>query len=505
LTKWTVKTPEGIHVERNIITGMIVSDQILRNMGLTLQLRWLKLPYAQTVAKWCLDYFQIYDQAPGAHIQDIFEAHRRNGMEPDQAALIAQFLGSISDAYEQLEHFNERYLLDEAEKYFLERSLEVLREDIDLYLQSGNLLAAQEAVALYSKPSGSTAIGCEPLRDRELFREAFSSVDELFRLPGDLGTLIGPFERETTWGLVGAYKAGKTWLCQYIALQALYRKLNVAWFSLEMPKVKTIRRLGQGICGMPDKPPRDGGVWVRPVWDCKKNQQGACRLPERVGAVSLGEEKPLDYRQAPPGYVPCAVCRGTREYRTETWLEPFETDIMTWGDAWARAESMSKMLYSRFKFKFWPKYSAGISEIKSTLRIWEHMEGFLPHLIILDSVDILKRKGGDQRHAINENREKFTALSQEFHACGITPIQKGSKEAVERATGRRTDVAEDSRILGHVDGMLVVNQTDREREWHRARVSVSLSRHDISTLAQEVIILQQLDLGQGVLDSCFKR
>lgn len=509
MTTWT-REPVDSHTEREIITGMIVSDRVVRHLALIYRPAYMTLPFTRTVAKWCLEFHQQYDRAPQGHIKDIYEFNRRNGLDPEQAAMIATFLASISADYEKQENFNVDFLLDQAEKYFLERALTGLKENLDNQIAAGNLLAAKEAVADFRVVDRSLGSGVEPLIDMDLIRDAFEDTDFLFQLPGDLGRLIGPFERETTWGITGAYKAGKTWLCKYISTQALFERLSVGWFSLEMPKKKSTRRLVQAICGAPDRPPRDDrDYYLLPVWDCARNQQGTCYRNDRVSQVSLLDstgERP-DFEDAPEDYHPCSVCMGRPDFLVDTWLEKITFDsVLTWRQAWKRAEALNRQIMgARFKFQFWPKYSAGIPEIKATLKVWEYLDGFVPDLIVVDSVDILKRRAsGDQRHEINRNREELTALAQEQHALIITPIQKGSKDAVERATGRRTDVAEDSRILGHVDGMIVLNQTDQERLWHRARASVSVHRNEQSILSNEVIILQQLDLGQACLGSCFR-
>lgn len=505
MTTWTRQRADT-QIERSILTGMIISDRVLRNLALAYKPRYLTVPYMQKVALWALEYLAQYDRAPQGHIQDLYEANRRAGMDSDLSELIGQFLSSISESYEQGE-FNEEYLLDQAQQYFEERALTLLKEDLEERLGQGNILAARESVANFIAPEKVVTLGCEPLRDMESVRDAFTTDDELFTLPGDLGRLLGPMVREDAWGLVGAYKAGKSWACTYIQDQALYNRLNVARFSFEMNKRKETRRFIQSICAMPIRPPKDGKIWM-PVWDCKFNQDGSCYRPDRTCGITLykGEEPRPIFGQEHPGYKPCAVCRGQKSWQMETWAEEWKCDVLTWRNAWRKAEGISKQLRgARFKFQYWPMYSAGISEVKATLQVWEHLEGFVPDVIVIDSPDLMKKPGQTDRHTIVDNRRFAVALAQQYHSLLIMPFQAGSKEAIERKTKKRSDIGESVAILGDVDGMISLDQTDSEREAMRARIGVSVQRDDKSILANQVTILQCIELGQAVIDSSFVR
>jgi len=482
---------------------MVVNDRVLRNLSLAYKSRYFLVPYAQSVGKWCLEYLAKYDRAPGADIQTIYEAHRRNGLDSETAELIGQFLGSISEQYENSDGINSEYLLDQAANYFQERALTLLKEDLEERLGQGNILAAKEAVANFIAPEKVVTLGYEPLRDMNLVRDAFESEDELFSLPGDLGKMLGPFVREDAWGLVGAYKAGKSWTCTYIQDQAIYQRLNVARFSFEMNKKKETRRFIQSICAMPDKPPRDGNIWL-PVWDCRLNQEGTCSRQERVNNVALydNEKNRPAFGHAPAGYAPCAVCKGKKGWHLESWVEPYKCDVLTWRTAWRRAEAISQQLRgARFKFQYWPIRSAGIQEVKATLQVWEHLEGFIPDVIVVDSPDIMRFPGKEPRHAIVDNRREVVALAQQYHALVIFPLQAGSKTAIERKDKKQSDIGESVAILGDVDAMMVIDSTEAEYQAMRARIKTTVQRDE--RRGSQVAILQALDLGQAIIDSAF--
>lgn len=198
-------------IERLSITGMIVSSDFLEGIIPIYSRELLTVPYIKTVAKWCVDYWEQYKKAPGIHIQDIFSSQSRSDLDEDQSELIGEFLGSISDEYERSDKFNVEYVLDQTEKYFKSRSLEIIKEDISALLASGKVKEAEEAVNLYKPLERPSSSGVEPLSDKELIYRAFelSEEDALFRFPGALGNFIGQLERDMFIAIQAPEKRGK--------------------------------------------------------------------------------------------------------------------------------------------------------------------------------------------------------------------------------------------------------------------------------------------------------
>lgn len=485
-------------LERRILTGLIVSDRVLRRLSLAIRPRHFTVPFAATVCRWCSEYLKAYDKAPGRHVTDLYEAYRRNGLDQEEAELIGRFLASISGEYED-GGLNEDYLLDQAGDWVRERSLTLLKEDLEGHLAGGNLLGAEEAVARYSAPGSLVSLGCEPLRNQGAIRDALEGDDSLFRLPGDLGRLLGPFVREDAWGLVGSYKGGKTWLMNLIRDQALYNRLNVARFSFEMNERKENRRLIQELTGRPLREPR-GTIWW-PVFDCLMNQSGECRKRERRNQATLytGDHRP-PFDRAPAGYRPCTACRGTPDWIVESWAEPIERQAPTWRQAWRHLQAVGQQLRgARYKFQYWPMRSAGVPEIRSTLEVWEHLEGFIPDVIIVDSPDLMD--GGDERRDIVRRRQETVALAQRQHCLLFMVFQAGSKDAIGRKAKRDSDIGESVQILGDVDGMIVHDRDETDERALRCRIRTSVKRDDAR--GSRAMVLQCLDLGQPYVDSAF--
>jgi len=499
MTTWTVAPALG-HLEREILTAMIISDSALRNISVFYKPQYLIAEFGRDVARWCLDYQERYNEAPKEKIQTLFEMAKQDGLNPESARSIYQLLSSLSEEFERIDHFNDDLAVDTALKYFRMRSLIILKEDLDFYLQGGDLISADVSVADYIAPAGHVSTSLDIFSAKDEIREAFDDRNTLMTLPGDLGKLIGPLERECLMMVVGKYKGSKSFTCQYIAQQAYFNGLQVAWFDFELGQRRLIRRFSQGLCAQPLKPPRNNQSLV-PVWDCGLNQQGECYKPMRVNSVALynkGEDKPK-FSDVPTGYKPCTACN---ELDIETWLEERPFTVLEWGTAWNTAQSvMQSVPGGNLRVQTWPKFTAGAKDVRSTLHIWKMFHNFNPDLIVIDQPDDMFMEGrGDPRQKIDDLWKTLAAITQEYNCCLVAPSQAGGKQAQERSRLKTSDVAEDSRKLAHVDMSIRIDQTEVDQLAQRAIFSVGVGRDDEST-GGRVMVLQALGLGQAVLDS----
>ena len=96
-----------------ILIGMIVSTDYLEKINSINIVEVLQNVFSQTVARWCLEYFQEYSVAPGIHIKEIYERKLSTSEDVDTMDSIGSFLSRISDEYEKAPHINANFLLDE--------------------------------------------------------------------------------------------------------------------------------------------------------------------------------------------------------------------------------------------------------------------------------------------------------------------------------------------------------------------------------------------------------
>ena len=166
-------------VERRLATGMIVSARVLREVSTIYNPDWIDIPYVRRIAGWCLEYWKRYNQPPLQHIKDIFQAQERKGkLGEDEAQLIGDFLGDLSEEYEHATKFNEQYLLDEVEERFKVQSLRNLSEDIQAALSNGSEEEAETLLTDFRKVSRPKSDGIDPFADVDAIQQAFENRSE---------------------------------------------------------------------------------------------------------------------------------------------------------------------------------------------------------------------------------------------------------------------------------------------------------------------------------------
>ena len=53
--EWKIESSDS-HLERAILTGLIVSDIVLRRLSLIYKSGYMTAPFTKTIAGWCLEY-----------------------------------------------------------------------------------------------------------------------------------------------------------------------------------------------------------------------------------------------------------------------------------------------------------------------------------------------------------------------------------------------------------------------------------------------------------------
>jgi len=492
-------------IERQIVIGMIMNTEFIRNIQPLIRPHCFQLSYNLIISQWCLEYFQQYKEAPGRNIVDLF-LNRSKQIEPNQAQFIEELLASLSDEYEHQDVFNVKYALDQAESYFRTISLQQLREGIGRAIAGGRVEDGEALVAGFSRVVQPETKGLDLFNDPETIA-ALEHVkdDAMFGLSGDLGRAVGDFERGWLIAMVGNAGVGKTWWLQYLALRALFFGYNVLFVSLEMSERHMIRRILQSITGKPVKKYLDQTILL-PVFDCALNQDGTCSRFCKAHLVGKGE---ITIKQAPTDYVPCTNCRSLSEseYVLATWFRVIKRGSLTTKEARDKLASLSRILLRGVKFRLvqFPSASLTVSDLRSHLENLEYYDGFVPDVIVTDFADKFRGEGvsREYRHQINEIWEKHKALAQEKHCLVIT-----ASHANTARTGkdiRQGNWAEDIRKSNLVDVAMALNQTVEEKRKGIMRVRVLKQRYDEFDETSDVYVLQQLKIGRPYLDSYWPR
>jgi replicative DNA helicase len=307
-------------LEEKILTGLIISDKICRDTHRLIRKDTFQNPYTQTISKWVVNYYKKYGKAPRTQIQDIFNvesAKLKEGEEP----LIASFLSRLSSELEKEENLNEDYLIDRAILYIKKRTLKNISEKIDSYLEMDKLEDAEMELQSYQQVERDSSKFINPFSDETItkfFEDHNNNANNMFRMPGALGDLIGDFERSTLVGIMGPAKRGKSFLLMEIAFQAFLERYKVLFVSLEMSQYKMERRILSRITAMGEEE-RD---FVLPCFDCYRNQMNICNKSERTCHTRLRNdkgEKPTEFHPS-SRYVVCTACRGTDDFFMDSWF-----------------------------------------------------------------------------------------------------------------------------------------------------------------------------------------
>lgn len=485
-----------VNVEKRIITGMIVSKEYMQSIYPLIDFAYFKSSFTQKIAYWVYDFYESYEDVPFDDIQSIFNAEEPR-LKPEEAKLISKLLARISKRYAQDRGLNLQYLIDQTEIYFKTRELEITSGNLKVLLEKGDIEGAEDQITSFRKVQKLTSNWLDPFDNDEIDKTFDQLEEDFFRFPGKLGEFLGNMKRDWLIGISGPFKKGKTWFLQEFAIMAIMSNLKVAYFSLEMSEQETKERLYRRITGGYE----EGGTLLYPCFDCTRNQseEEQCELPQRI----CDESVPGEYSEDST-YIPCTVCRndGTDNYEQATWYENLKHpafDVHTVGKT---LEAWQKNYNDLLRVKVYPRFSANIADIRRDLDLLEQLEEFIPDVILVDYADILKP---EEDHTVGIDKEDRTwialsQLSSISHALVVSPTQV-TKSGQDASQLKIEHTAKWVGKLGHVDGMLTMNQTDEQKTLGVMGIGIMLHRHMKFDPNAQVTVLQKLMVGQANLDS----
>lgn len=493
-----------------VVTGMVVSDRVLRELEPLYRPEFLEGAWSRRVAGWAWEHWRAYRRAPGRHIQDIHAQAVADGVLPDaEAELVAAFLSRLSDQWvDGGAALNEDYLLDVAERRFGRRAIVSLTEELRDAVARGALDEAEAAVAGWRRPVRSRSDGANPLTDEELVRAAFEDGTEpLFRYAGPLGTLVNDLMvPEAFIAIMAPEKRGKSWWLMDIAVQALKAGNNVALFSTgDMSLRQLALRLHVRLSGRSNRE-KYCGAFLVPTLDCRRNQAGTCPLRRRgrpglAPAVEGGN--PLD--RAPAGYEACSWCARERhgEFRgAPWWRERAAVEPLTWRQGLRIAKTFSRHCRGRtLRLEAHPAGTLTLDAVRRRLDTWERRDGWVPGVIVTDYADIMDEPGeSEHRHKQNRIFIGHRALSMERRALVLTGTQSDADSYTAHTIGLR-NFTEDKRKYAHVTAILTLNQLAWEKRLGLMRVGVLLAREEDFDGGATVNVLCAPRMGRPVLGS----
>lgn len=497
------KTVEN-SVEDQIVLAMIVSTEFNNKIDHIFRPDFMLNPYSKTVTKWCRDYFKEYRKAPGMNVKAVYELEKGN-LDKAESEIIKVLLSKLNDTYVSGDGINHEYIYDKTLDYFNERELDIRLDKALKMKQAGRIKEAREVITEKShleKVISRWETAFDPYDVVETYKESDAKIVSAF--PGILGDLIGPLERGWLFGLIGAFKRGKTFYMLDLAVHTLMRRRNVAFISLEMTAEGIKERLYKRITGLGDE-----DQYLFPMFDCRLNQTGECTRRERTNTVAIREAGEFIETKEHVGYQPCFFCRNKypKVYKPDVWYEPIRTPVFSLKTVQKKIRAFSTMYGNRLRIKSYPRFSATLDDIARDLDTLEHLEGFIPDLIVVDYATIVrpgKDSSKDKRDAIDYIWKTLAQMASERH-CLVVSASQGTRDSLKKFQMGETDIAEWIGILGHVDVFSAISQTDYEKGRGVIRFNVLEHRHREYSPNKSVMVLQHVRTGQTYLDSEYSR
>lgn len=436
------KTKIDNSMEQRFLLAMISSKEFLAGASTQPILSLFEAPYLKLVAQWCIEYFETYDEAPGASVKTLYSSWRaKTDRSVDDVDAVKEILDNLAPEYESDVKVNASYLLDELGDYLATRQLKILSEEVEDCLITGDLSGAIQEVQKFRVPEVGRACGIDPLNQTAPWESAFGPhTESLIQFPGDAGKFLNvAMTREALIGIQGPEKRGKTFWCMEFVIQSLMQRRKVAFFQVgDLSESQVLRRLGVRLA-------------ARPMW---KEQCGEIRYP-----------------------VSIEVPHGKGEPPTVKWKKKICTSILTQDSSIRAISGFLKRCgipkdVPYLMMANHPTGTVNVRDVGHILDQWEVERGFIPDVIVIDYADILSPESSrsEGRDRYNETWAALRRMSQERRALVITPTQADANSYDQRIQGMK-NFSEDKRKLSHVTGLLGLNQEDREKDLQIMRLN----------------------------------
>jgi len=503
------KNPVNASQERKIITGMIISDRFLREVKPLLLNGKFQTDFTKTVADWCLDYYDSYNQAPQKNIEEIF-LRNKSTLDEERANLIEDFLTGLSDDFERSENFNTDYFLDIAEEYFRLTNLKHIHQELGKAITGGRIDEGEALIKKYQRPERIKSKGVDPLRDIQFISESTKTNEEnpdiLMTLPGALGQACGPLERGYSMAFQAESGVGKTWWLWFLSKIGVFRGFNGIFMSLEMQERKMGRRIWQDLTASPTLNP---DVLI-PSFDCLYNQTNSCTLSKRSCNICLVDKngKLPKPEETPRGYIPCSACRDNwDDSKLTSWWKKEERNILDPAIAVHKYEQLKRSgtltKAGKFHLVEFPTNTLTVDKMIAYVNNLEFYDDFIVDFFITDYADKFKLYNpNDLYGSLNQIWDAHKALAQEKHCLSITASQSNT-ERTGKKVGKGSWAGSIEKRRG-IDLGIALNQKKEDLEKGLIYVEIDKMRHEQSIFA-EVAVLQQLAIGRPYIDSCFVR
>lgn len=461
--------------EAQILTGMITNDVVCARMCSKWQHEMFNSQWANLVSGWVAKYHQKYGKAPRRAIENMYEVWARKHQDKSTVQTVDKFLTRLSEDYSR-DDLNPDHVVDAAGAYFKEVIILRTIEQVQSFIDQGQVVEADEALNKYSPPKLDAQDWYDPGDDIEAKITFTSRAKPLFVYEEALKNFFGrSLRRDYLLAFEGAEKIGKSWFLMDLAWQAVTQRRRVGYFQIaDLSRQQINERFYVRASQHPIYAPGD-------EWPC------LTKIPTSV--------EPCPDRKAdkcpPPGY-------------DEVWFDK----PLDWPTAAANFRKKTRRRdRPLIRIVQAPNKTMSCLDIKAILDRWIKEE-FVCDVVVIDYADELAPMNprDEERQQINMNWTTLKAISTGYHVLLATATQIKAEGVKKRKTGYLIDSSDfsgDKRKNAHVDGMVGINQTDEQKNQGVYRLNWPLRRDEAFSATRFVTVAGCLSLANPCMKSTF--
>ena len=437
-------------LQENVLTLLVFNSQhapIIRSM---VPVEAFDSRFYRDIASKAIDYFDKFGQAIGEHIADELE-DELTGDDRRKAEMYERLLDRLFTAQEQV---NAKYVVAKLREFVRQQALKGSIMEASRMLLEGDLNAAEEELERGMRtrtdafdPGLNLMDPAQALRfldqEEEVFPTGIRALDRMGVGPG----------RGQLFLFIAPPKRGKSWLLTSIGVNSMLRRLRVLHVTLEMSEDLVAKRYMQAMFSYMAKEGK--GV---------EYQRFDRTTDSRLAMKTVTVERP-HLRQP--------------EARA------------------ALAEKISKMRVP-IRVKGFPTGSLTIGQLRTFMMMLERTENFVPDVVLLDYIDLVKINPSRVREETGAAAKDFRGLMVEFNCAGVSATQGNRSSSKSRMVDEH-HVAEDFSKIATSDTVVTFSRTDAEKELGLARLTVTNARSEQDRFS--VLVSQAYQIGQFSMDS----
>lgn len=410
------------------------------------------------VATAVLAYRKRYNKAPGrAHLENLFSRAKVAPSDPKTHALRRMLFNLATQA----EGINAEYVASRTQDFVRAQNLKsALLAANERYMQGGDELVDEVEQILYGAlKSKQTTLDAGTFLNDTTKAFAFLNRLEDFCSLGipELDRLeIGLIPKQLLL-YIAPKSTGKSWFSVHAGRQGLLQKQKVLHVSLEMDETLVVPRYYQSFFGIAKRP------------DSFTKAEFNLDDLNRLTGFKVGRLTPKF------------------SFSDPDIRKILRAKVQHWG---AR--------FGRLVVKAFPSGSLTVPQLVGYLDYLELTHNFIPNVLIVDYLDLMRQDIGNLRASLTKTVVDLRGLADKRNLAVVAPTQS-NRSGIGAKKVSSTNVSEDIGKVFTADTVLSYSQTEEERKFGLARLTVEHARN--AETGACVLLAQSYATGQYVLES----